>query len=94
MRRIREAVEQRPGASAGEVAAASGIARAMVAATLSKLARAGELEKTELPGGRVGYLPRRERSAEPPESTPAPENSQPETPQETATPSLPAAADG
>jgi Fic family protein len=55
LRRIREAVEQRPGATAGEVAAATGIARATVASTLGKLARAGELDKTELPGGGVGY---------------------------------------
>jgi len=57
VRRIREAVAERPGASAGEIAAATAIARATVASTLAKLAREGELEKTELPSGRVGYRP-------------------------------------
>lgn len=55
LRRIRAAIEQRPGARAGDVAAATGIARATVASTLAKLARDGELEKLTLPGGGVGY---------------------------------------
>src|SRR3954451_13401479 len=57
LRRIREAVAERPGATAGEIASATGIARPTVASTLGKLARAGELERTELPSGRVGYRP-------------------------------------
>ena len=55
LRRIRESVSQRPGATAGEIGVATGIARATVASTLGKLARDGELEKTDLPSGRVGY---------------------------------------
>ena len=67
LRRIRDVVEQRPGASAGEIAGATGIARATVASTLSKLAREGELEKTQLPGGAVGYR----RASEQPQQLPA-----------------------
>ena len=55
LRRIREAVADRPGASAGEIASATGIARPTVASTLAKLARDGEFERAELPSGRVGY---------------------------------------
>src|SRR4051794_3229390 len=43
LRRIREVVVERPGATAGEVAAGTGIARPTVASTLGKLARDGEL---------------------------------------------------
>jgi CRP-like cAMP-binding protein len=53
--RIREAVEQRPGVTAGEVAAATGIARPTVASTLGKLVRGGELERTTLPSGGIGF---------------------------------------
>jgi len=59
LRRIRETIEQRPGSTAGEVAAATGIGRPTVASTLGKLARGGELEKTGLPGGGVGFQPTR-----------------------------------
>ena len=55
LRRIRAAIEERPGASAGEVASATGIARPTVATTLGKLVKDGELERTELPGGAVGF---------------------------------------
>ena len=58
LRRIRETVDQRQGATAGEVAAATGIARATVATTLAKLTQAGELERVMLPGNRVGFQPR------------------------------------
>src|SRR4051794_11782325 len=57
LRRIREAVAERPGATAGEIASATGIARPTVASTLGKLARDGELEKTTLPSRGVGYRP-------------------------------------
>jgi Fic family protein len=92
LRRIRDAVEQRPGASAGEVAAATGIGRATVASTLAKLARAGELEKTPLPGGGLGYRRSRDRPAEQPASTPGPDESQPEAPSDAA-PATSASAD-
>src|SRR3954471_23369686 len=57
LRRIREIVADRPGATAAEIAAATGIARPTVASTLGKLARDGELEKTKLPSGAVGDNP-------------------------------------
>ena len=63
MRRIRAAIEERPGASAGEVASATGIARPTVATTLGKLVRDGELERSELPGGRVGFRASRSHDA-------------------------------
>src|SRR3954471_16420208 len=56
-RRIRAFVAEHPGATAGEIAAATGIARPTVASTLGKLAREGELEKTKLASGGVGYRP-------------------------------------
>ena len=55
LRQIREAIAERPGATAGEIASATGIARPTVASTLGKLVRDGELERTELPGGAVGF---------------------------------------
>src|SRR5829696_3879088 len=70
LRRIRDVVEQRPGASAGEIAGATGITRTTVASTLGKLARDGELEKTQLPGGAVGYRRAPEQSQQPPASNP------------------------
>ena len=57
VRKVREAIAERPGATAGEVAAATGIGRATAATTLGKLARDGELERTTLPSGRVGFRP-------------------------------------
>src|SRR4051794_34081374 len=57
LRRIRELVVERPGATAAEIASATGIARPTVASTLGKLARDGELEKAKLPSGAVGYRP-------------------------------------
>jgi Fic family protein len=58
LQRIRNAVAERPGASAGEIASATGINRATVASTLSKLVREGELGRADLPSGRVGYRSR------------------------------------
>src|SRR4051794_30855253 len=55
LRRIRAAVEERPGAPAGEIASATAIARSTVATTLGKLVRDGELERTKPPGGGVGF---------------------------------------
>jgi hypothetical protein len=55
--KIRDAVQERPGASTGEVAQATGIAKPTVASTLGKLVKGGELERVELPGGGVGYRP-------------------------------------
>src|SRR3954454_18890030 len=57
LRRIREVVAERPGATDGEIAAATGIARPTVASTLAKLARDGELEKTTLASRAIGYRP-------------------------------------
>ena len=49
------AVSQRPAASAAEVADATGIARATVTSTLSKLVADGVLDRVELPPGGRGY---------------------------------------
>jgi DNA-binding IclR family transcriptional regulator len=46
---------ERPGATAGELAAATGIARATVSSTLARLVSSGALERTQLPGGGVGF---------------------------------------
>jgi hypothetical protein len=73
LRRIREIVAERPGASAGEIASATGIGRPTVASTLAKLARDGELERTELPSGRVGYRPSRTEYAAANTHEPAPD---------------------
>jgi DNA-binding transcriptional ArsR family regulator len=48
-------VSERPGATAGEIADATGIARSTVASTLTRLAANGALERAELPGGGVGF---------------------------------------
>jgi hypothetical protein len=66
LRLIRTAVENRPGATAGEIASATGIGRATVASTLGKLARDGELERTTLPSGRVGFR----KATDPPRLSP------------------------
>src|SRR4051794_40786747 len=73
-RRILEIVDQRPGASAGEVAQVSGIARPTVASTLGKLASDGEVERVERPAGGVGFriATQREEPAAPAEEAPAP----------------------
>src|SRR3954454_4745736 len=57
LRRIRALVAERPGATAAEIASATGIARPTVASTLGKLARDGELENTKLPAGAIGSRP-------------------------------------
>jgi CRP-like cAMP-binding protein len=46
---------ERPGVTAGEISAATGIARATVSSTVARLATSGALERTELPGGGVGF---------------------------------------
>jgi hypothetical protein len=54
-RRILETIGERPGASAGEVASVTGIERPVVASTLSKLAKEGEVVRVERPAGGVGF---------------------------------------
>lgn len=54
---ILKAVDERPGASASEIAAATNIARPVTYNTLAKLVEQGEIEKTQLPGGQTGYKP-------------------------------------
>src|SRR5215218_1421202 len=63
LRRIREVIDERPGATAGEISAATGIARPTVAATLGKLVGSGELVRSELPAGRVGFRRAHEATA-------------------------------
>jgi CRP-like cAMP-binding protein len=48
-------VSERPGVSAAEIAGATGIARATVGSTLSRLVADGVLEPVELPAGGRGY---------------------------------------
>jgi len=48
-------VRERPGVTAGEIASASGIARATVSSTAARLTGNGALERVELPGGGVGF---------------------------------------
>ena len=54
---ILKAVDERPGASASEIADVTKISRAVTYNTLAKLVEAGTLEKTALPGGQTGYRP-------------------------------------
>jgi CRP-like cAMP-binding protein len=48
-------VGERPGSTAREIADATGIARTTVASTVTRLAADGVLERSELPGGGVGF---------------------------------------
>ena len=48
-------VRDRPGVTAGEIASATGIARATVSSTVARLAGGGTLERVEMPGGGVGF---------------------------------------
>jgi len=50
-------VEERPGASVGEIAAVSGVERSSLYALLARLVKAGELVKRDLPTGQTGYAP-------------------------------------
>jgi sugar-specific transcriptional regulator TrmB len=69
---VLRALEERPGASASELAAASGVDRTALYPLLSRLAERGEVSKEELPGGATGYrLVREEPTAFPrPEAVP------------------------
>ena len=68
---ILAAVGERPGATAREIADFTGIARATVASTVTRLAADGVLERSELPAGGLGSAPparadpRRRRRARP-----------------------------
>ena len=53
------AVGERPGATAREIADFTGIARATVASTVTRLAADGVLERSALPAGGVGFRPAR-----------------------------------
>jgi DNA-binding transcriptional ArsR family regulator len=48
-------VRERPGATAGAISQATGIPRSTVSPTLFRLTQAGAVERTELPGGGVGF---------------------------------------
>ena len=48
-------VRERPGVTAGALAAASGVTGGTLSALLRRLTEAGELEKRELPDGQTGY---------------------------------------
>src|SRR4051794_18055663 len=51
------AVAERPGSTAREIADATGIARTTVASTVTRLAVSGALERSEPPGGGIGFRP-------------------------------------
>jgi sugar-specific transcriptional regulator TrmB len=69
---VLRALEERPGASASELAAASGVDRTALYPLLSRLAERGEVTKEELPGGHTGYrLAREEPTAFPRPEAPA-----------------------
>jgi len=64
---VLRALEERPGASASELAAASGVDRTALYPLLNRLAERGEVAKEQLPGGATGYrLLREEPTAFPP----------------------------
>jgi hypothetical protein len=67
------AVRQRPGASVAELAAACGLAKNAVYVVLRRLIEQGDVQKRELPSGRIGYAFR--EKVETPESRPAPQQS-------------------
>jgi len=52
---ILAAVRERPGSTAREIADATGIARATVASTVTRLAASGVLEREAAPRGAVGF---------------------------------------
>jgi DNA-binding transcriptional ArsR family regulator len=54
-RRVLETVRERPGASIGELAQASGVARPTAYNTLRQLLEGGEVERVDLGGGQIGY---------------------------------------
>jgi sugar-specific transcriptional regulator TrmB len=62
---ILKAVDERPGASATELAEVTKISRPVAYNTLAKLVEQGALEKTELPGGQTGYRPATATEAQP-----------------------------
>ena len=55
---ILAAVRERPGATAREIADATGIARTTVASTVTRLAANGVLERSELPNRGIGFRTR------------------------------------
>jgi DNA-binding transcriptional ArsR family regulator len=59
-------VRERPGASAGEIAQATGIQRSTVSPTLARLVDGGAIERSQLPGGGVGFRARSETAADQP----------------------------
>jgi hypothetical protein len=57
---VLRALEERPGASASELAAAAGVNRTVLYGLLNRLVERGEVAKEPLPGGSTGYRLRRE----------------------------------
>jgi sugar-specific transcriptional regulator TrmB len=52
---VLRALEERPGASASELASSSGVNRTALYGVLNRLIEGGEVAKEELPGGATGY---------------------------------------
>jgi DNA-binding transcriptional ArsR family regulator len=57
-------VRERPGVSAGEIAHATGIPRSTVSPTLARLVDGGAIERSQLPGGGIGFGVRAETAAD------------------------------
>jgi IclR helix-turn-helix domain len=82
-------IGERPGVSARELAAASGVGRGTLYALLRTLTQRGEIETQQLPSGHTGYtLAATATTAAPP---PAP-STQPDIPSDSATTPAPAAS--
>jgi hypothetical protein len=74
-------VEERPGASAREIATVSGVSGGTLYALLRTLIERGELEKRALPGGQSGYaLAPSPTDADPPAPTSTPASSEASSP--------------
>jgi predicted transcriptional regulator len=55
-RAVLEAVGERPGATAAELAAVSSVARNVLYGVLRRLVQEGEVQTRQLPTGRTGYV--------------------------------------
>jgi hypothetical protein len=82
---VLRAVGERPGVSAPEIAAVSGVSGATLYALLRTLSQRGELEKRDLPSGQTGYTLATAPTSPATPPTPAPRTSEP-TPTATPTP--------
>ena len=75
---VMRVVSARPGASASEIAAASGVKGSTLYSLLRRLTQEGALEKRELPGAKTGYAVPAPTASAP--STPSPDSEPPAQP--------------